>query len=294
METSEDGEIRLYSADVALYDWQPGDTLRIARAARGDVQVYQALLQTRAVSPEELTSLCEYLLEQGAFKASQWGMSDVAKAGRLPVDFVPRRWSEAEDQARVEMCKVAEMQLLEYADGGLHKFLAGVLFGNESFPVQQQAWVSFFRWYERLDPRGDGPLQLQAESLRQFFGSVEAFLPIFSRFLGSGTAGPILQDLFVRDPLEKLIRYADPDLLPDLASSPRATLELTQSLRGVMANPQCEFTLRLACIQFLAMASQAASLRDPLIGILESFRGTDLDHGVSTALERIETNPAVS
>src|SRR5262249_11565434 len=49
MQTAEDAELRRYAAGVALFDWRPGDTLPLARAARGDPQIYQALLQTRAI-----------------------------------------------------------------------------------------------------------------------------------------------------------------------------------------------------------------------------------------------------
>lgn len=286
-------DLKRHAVIAALSAWEPGDTLRIARSAGGEAQVRQALLQTPAIPPDDLAEACRYFLEQGVFAADQWGMSDAARPGRLPIDFVPKSWNAANERGRVEMCKVAEMQLEAHgADSAaiepLHRFLVNTLLREDTFAVQQQAWVSVFRWYRRLNPRrGSGPLKIQEDSLKRFFGSVNAFVPLLTRFLGSGAPGPILQDLFVREPLDELIRYAAPDVVPDLSGDPGLALELAESLRGVMQSRECEFTLRLACIELLTIMTQAKPLRERAIEILVGFRGTDLDLGVSTAMERI-------
>ena len=263
------------------------DAMRIAKHARGDSRVYQGLLQTPAAPPEELVQLCEFLLENGAFRVDQYGMSDIAKEGRLPPTFVPRHWADANEATGIELCKFAETQLENYADEELHRFLVSVVFGNEKFAVQQQAWTSLFRWYGRSDHSGMGPLRIEAESLRRFFGSVLAFVPILARFLGNGLPGPILHDLFAREPLAKLHRYSDPNVLPDLTSALRPTLELADALRGVMKQERCDLMLRLAAIDLLVMFAQADELRPPVVGILKEFQGTDLDHGTKMGLERI-------
>jgi hypothetical protein len=287
LESSPEREIRDAASDRIRQCWQPGDTMRIARHAQGDSRVYQGLLQTSTIPPEELVLLCEHLLHEGKFRVDQWGMPDVAKEGRLPPSFVPLHWPNANEATRVEMCKFAETQLENYADENLHRFLVSIVFGNDEFAVLQQAWTSLYRWYGRSDHTRMGPLRIEAESLQRFFGSVLAFVPILTRFLGNGLAGPILHDLFAREPLAKLLRYADPNVLPYLKRALRPTLELAGALKGVMKQERCDLMLRLACIDLLAMFAMAPELRPPVVGILEEFRGTDLDHGAAMGLQRI-------
>ena len=204
---------------------------------------------------------------------------------------MPRHWGAATDEARVELCKLAEMQLEQYADEGLHRFFVGVVFGDGAHAVRLQAWIGLFRWYQRSDHTGMGPLRIQGTSLERFFGSVPVFVRILTRFFGGQTGGEtpdaILSELFVREPLAKLLRYAEPDVIPRLLEDRRATLELAGALQCVMRSPQCELILRLACIDLLGLFATAPELRQPITDILNSFRGTDLDLGVRTALDRI-------
>jgi hypothetical protein len=287
LETSGNGDIRGAASNAIRQCWQPGDTMRIARHAQGDSSIYQGLLQTPAIPPEELVLLCEHMLDNDLFRADRWGLPDVAKEGRLPPTFVPRHWPNASEATRVEMCKFAETQLENYADEQLHRFLVSIVFGTEEFAVQQQAWSCLYRWYGRSDHSGMGPLLIEAASLKRFFGSVMGFVPILARFLGNGLPGAILHDLFAREPLAKLLRYADPNVLPYFKRAPRPTLELADALKGVMKQERCDLTLRLACIDLLAMFAMAPGLRPPVVRILKEFRGTDLDHGAAMGLERI-------
>ena len=59
-------------------------------------------------------------------------MDKAAAKGRLVTSFVPRHWVAAPDSGRVELCKLAEMQLEQYADEDLHRFFVGVVFGGGS------------------------------------------------------------------------------------------------------------------------------------------------------------------
>jgi hypothetical protein len=216
-------------------------------------------------------------------------MTEAAAKGRLPAGFVPRHWGAAPDAARVELCKLAEMQLELYADEDLHRFLVGVVFGEGAHAVRLQAWMSLFRWYGRSDHTGMGPLRIQRESLERFFGSVPAFVRKLTRFLGGETADPILLELFVRDPLAKFLRYSEADAIPGLLEDGRATLQLAGALQAVMRSQECDLILRLACIDLLRLFATAPELRAPIVDILSGFRGTDLDLGVQTAMERIRT-----
>jgi hypothetical protein len=179
------------------------------------------------------------------------------------------------------------MQLEQYADEDLHRFLVGVTFGEGVQAVRLQAWMSLFRWYQRSDHTGMGPLRIQRESLERFFGSVPAFVRKLARFLGGETPDAILLELFVREPLAKFLRYSEPDVIPGLLEDRRATLELAGALQAVMRSAECELVLRLACIDLLRVFATAPELRPPITDVLNSFRGTDLDLGVQTALERL-------
>jgi hypothetical protein len=282
-----DRQVRELASFAVLCGCQPGDAPRIARAANGTSSIYQRILQTAGVPPEDLESVCEFLLEQNAFRSSQWGMDRAAAKGRLPASFVPRHWVAAGDDAKVQLCELAEMQLEQYGDEDLHRFVIAVVFGEGAREVRLQAWKSLFRWYQRSDHTGMGPLRIQKESLERFFGSVPAFVGKLARFLGGETPDPILSELFIREPLAKFLRYAEPDVTPGLLEDRRATLGLAGALQAVMRSTECDLILRLACIDLLRLFATAPDLRAPITDILKTFRGTDLDLGVQTALERL-------
>lgn len=132
-------------------------------------------------------------------------MRDIARQGRMP-EFVPRYWDMADDKGRKELCGFAECQLEEYADEELHRFLAGVAFGTGSVPVRATVWTTLCRWYRRLDVSGQGPISIRAESLDRFFGSVPAFLSIFTRFLKDRSLPELLRESTLGDPVTRLLR----------------------------------------------------------------------------------------
>jgi len=49
--------------------------------------------------------------------------------------FVPRRWRGASPEARIELCRFAELQLKNYGDSALHKFLADVAYTAATTPT---------------------------------------------------------------------------------------------------------------------------------------------------------------
>ena len=285
LENGADERVRRDAAHALALAHQPGDTLRIARAARGESQIYQTLMQTPGATPEELVEFCEYLLERGDFRADQWGMPDIAKEGRLPVDFVPRHWAQAKPEARKELCRVAEMQLEQYGDETLHRFLVNAAFGQEAQLVHEQVWSSLYRWYGRSGQGRMGPLLINAQALDRFFGSVAAFVPVLTRFLGGGTPPPFVREMSNRQDLERFLGYAEEDIIPHL--EPRSTLALADALHGIMKDPGCDFLIRLSAIKLLVILAGVAEVRPHAIGILQRFRGTDLDLGSSDALARI-------
>jgi hypothetical protein len=289
LENHPEERVRKNAARVLSACWQPGDALRIGRAARGESQIYQSILQTKEIPPEELDRFCGFLVERGEFNAGQWGMSDAARPGHVPASFVPCHWPDASAAARIELCKFAEMQLEQSADEDLHRFLVHTIFRRDVFDVQQTAWTCLYRWYGRSDHTRMGALLIQAEPLRRFFGSVTAFVPVLADFLGNGNPpAALLHDVFVREPVAKLLRYAEPDVVPEMEQAPRQTFALADALRGVMRDTESDLMVRLACIDLMAMLAASPVLRPKMVEILQSFRRTDLDHGASMGLERIQ------
>ena len=70
---SGDKEVRKLASFAVLCGCQPGDAPRIARAARGDKSIYQRILQTAEVTPDDLESVCQLLLEQSIFSGAPVG-----------------------------------------------------------------------------------------------------------------------------------------------------------------------------------------------------------------------------
>ncbi|HLK67731.1 MAG TPA: hypothetical protein VKU19_30075 [Bryobacteraceae bacterium] len=292
LENTEDRAVRRDASACLAFQHQPGDTLRIARAARGERDIYQGLLQNASAEPAELAALCEFLLERGEFRAEQWGMSDVAKAGRLPADFVPLHWNQANDTVRVELCRMAEMQLEEYPDRKLHRFLVNVVFGDESFSVQEQAWTCLFRFYDRSEQKDVEPVRIEAASLREFFGSAAAFVPILTRFLGSGKPREIVRKSSNRQRLEKFLRYADPNVLPEWRTVPAEVIDLAQALAAVVSEREVDFMLRVESIHLLGLLAGVPEARALVEATLKGFRKTDLDLHTNETLKRIGASNA--
>ena len=213
-------------------------------------------------------------------------MDVIAKEGRMPPEFVSKHWADAGDSTRVEFCKFAEMQLTEYGDEGLHRFLAGVVFGTEQVVVVQAAWTSLFRWYGREDK-----LLIQSEALERFFGSIAGFVGTFRRFLLRADLVEIVGNASNRERLAKFLRYVHADVLPGFVVERRAVSDLVDAVAAVMKNHEFDFLIRLAGADFLALVGSERVFRDQVEALLTGFLGTDLNLASSNALERIRKVP---
>jgi len=282
-DSTQDPYVRRSACCTLCFGCPPEEGVRIARAAQGERTVYQAILQRADLPPERLEQLGVFLVENGVFSAGQWGMDAIAKADRMPAGFVSKYWTDSSDVMRVEFCRFAEMQLADYADEGLHRFLVGVVFGTESVEVVRAAWTSLFRWYG-----GMGPLLIRAEALTRFFGSSGGFVGTFNRFLRRADLVEIVGDASNRDRLAKILRYAEADALPGFVVEARAVGELVDAVAAVMANAEFDFLIRLAGADFLALVGSAPVFRDQVQSVLKGFLGTDLDLASTNALQRIQ------
>jgi len=282
-----DPDVRKLACYSLCYGCPPEDALRLAKAAKGERSVYQSILQRADLPPDVLERLGLFFIENGAFSAGHWGMDAIAKQGRMPAGFVSKHWADADAATRVEFCKFAELQLNDYADEGLHRFLVGLVFGGEVVEVELAVWTSLFRWYGRSDHSGKGPLLFKDEALTRFFGSVGAFVAIFTRFLRRADLLAIVGPSSNYDRLAKFLRYGDADVLPAFVADPRDVEDLLDAVAGMMGNREFDFMLRLAGADFLALVGSAPRFRDGVTSLLRPFLGTDLDLASKGALERI-------
>ncbi|MEP6534777.1 MAG: zinc ribbon domain-containing protein [Bryobacteraceae bacterium] len=285
-ETTADERVRKSACCALCYGCPAEEGLRVARAARGERTVYQAILQRADLPPDRLEQFGVFLVESGAFSAGQWGMDAIAKEGRMPAGFVSKYWTEADDSTRVEFCKFAEMQLAEYADEGLHRFLVSVVFGLESVEVVLAAWTCLFRWYGRSDHSGMGPLLIQAEALSRFFGSTGGFVCTLNRFLRRADLVDIVNGSN-RDRLAKFLRYWEANALPGFVAEQPAVGDLVDAVAAMMAKSEFDFLIRLAGADFLALLGSAPVFRAQIAVVLKGFQGTDLDLASTNALQRI-------
>jgi len=280
-------DVRRAAVRVLCLGCPQSEVERLADAAQGDSVSYQSILQRAGLTAESLERLGIYFLEHGVFRADQYGMRDIARQGRMPTDFVPRNWANADEKGRIELCRFAEMQLEEYADERLHCFLVGVAFGSDSVPVRVTTWTSIYRWYRRFDDSGQGPLLIETESLNRFFGSVEAFVFVFTRFLQDRSLAELLGQMSLYDRVARLIRYSGDDVVQALATQPKTALELAAALAGVAQNGAVDFLLRIECVTFLGRLGVQGEFREQMRTAIAGFAGTDLDYASKQALERL-------
>ncbi|HTM49313.1 MAG TPA: hypothetical protein VL285_11545 [Bryobacteraceae bacterium] len=275
------------AVQVLCYGCPPQEVERLAAAAKGDSNSYQSILQRANLAPDSLERLGVWFLRHGVFKAEQYGMRDIAKRGRMPPEFVPRRWEAADEKARIELCRFAEYQLEEYADEELLKFLVSAAFAPGSVPARVALWTSIYRWHRRLDISDAGPLRIESESLTRFFGSVAAFTDVFTKFLRDPSTAELLGQMTLYDRVAHLLRYADDQIFEILASNPQAGLPLASALVAVAENTAFDFLLRIECLGFLGKMGSAPELREKMREAITAFAGSDLDYASKTALERL-------
>ena len=281
-EGSTEREVVHFANTVLCAGCDPADALRIARAGRGDSRVYQALLQRAALPPPVLAQLGEFLIAAGAFRADQYGMGEAAKAGRMPADFVQRQWPKAMSEARMELCRFAEMQLREQEDEGIHRFLGLAALTPMDVRVQSEAWSCLYRWYDSFGYPRRRPLAITPESVAFFFGSAANFLTGLARFLdGRG----ILRESLQRDRIAELLRYPNVAALELFAEAQQETLALAESVADVMRDREIDFLIRLAGADFLGFLGTTAAFRGPMEAMLKTFAGSDLDLQSTRALE---------
>lgn len=282
VETHPETQIRVRAAHVLCRAAADEDALRIARAANGDTRVLQSLLLSESFHSTKVEEVLCWMIGNGGFRMAQYGLSTVAEKGRVPDSFVPRRFSEADDETKIEMCGFAEIQLIHRGDEELHRFLMRVAFGPHPADLRHTAWWSLRRWYLRSDPRGANPAGLEEEPCRRFFGSYGDFALRLAKILEDPK---IHEEASVAEFLERMLGDAD---LQTMSGDSRATWRLAEAVAKMMRDRERgRFTLRTSGAKFFAILGKHEKWREKAIAALGEFSGTDIDYHCSQAIDQI-------
>jgi hypothetical protein len=286
LENHQQPYIRRRAGQLLCMSCGQDDGLRIVRAANGETSVIQSLLQNSKLPKDRMEEVCRLLMERGEFSMSTYGFATVAEKGLVGDDFVPRHFADAPDETRCELCRFAEIQLMERHDEKLHCFMNSAAFGNYMAEVRKEAWWSLRRCYLRDDPRGENPAALTIASCQRFFGSPAEFA---KRLV------PILKDPGTYEhvgPWEDLARILSKASMDALVDAGDASWQLADAVVRMMRNDAAPFTLRTAGPKYLAEMAMHKPWRERVRATLNAFRGTDLDHACEIALSRIEREEA--
>ncbi len=284
LEEDPDHATRRTAAFILAKDGRAEDALPIAQLAQGGTSIYQAILQSPNLDGRTLTEVCDYLIHEGRFTMSQFGMEDVAQSGKLPPDFVPQRLHQADDQSACELLRFAEAQLKANGDVDLHRFMIQTTLGPYSPEVRTEAWVCLNRWYAQESFGNTGPFLLAAQPVKDFFGRPERLIERLL-FVLDDVDG--LNQVMYRDYITLLFRYPEDDIVPYFLEEPRWTQRLRDKLVEVMKNDQVNFDVRGAAVNFVATLALHEEWLVDIGRIFKEFEGTDLQATVSYAYDRI-------
>lgn len=258
---------------------------------RGDTQT---LLQAKNLEAGDLVTIVDRLLANGRFTLNQFGLKDCAEPGRLPDDFVPRRFETADLETKCEMLRFVEEQIerRQRASGPVDElwtFVTRVSFGPYPAKVIDGAWWVLKRLIQQRSYQEIAPLTLSTIEIEKYFGSLEAFLPKFTALL---TDLPRLRELNDWQTLAKMLRYSE-DFVPALAKSSRGAKEFIAALFGVMHDPDAGTSVHSDFLGVLAeIAIAAPEHRQTIVQGLSRLDVYPIDFHARKAVERIEQESA--
>jgi hypothetical protein len=287
-----DVQLRRAAVSVLCLGCPPGEVEQLAGTAGNDSTIVQMILQRAALPPEGLDRLGAWLLDHDFFRAEQYGMNDIAKQGRMPPDFVARHWNAAGEPLRRELCRFAEMQLDNYADEALLRFLVSLAFqAGGSLPVRTDVWRSLYRLQRRVDLSAKSPVVIRMDSIERFFGDLENFLDTFTAFLQDSLLPALVQEGTPGDALKHLLRYPVSDVIEFLPSHVRRVTDLAQVLSQMARNTaDFDFLMRIECVRFLGWLGRISKFEADMRDRIAECRGIDVDHACSTAIDWIDAH----
>jgi hypothetical protein len=290
-EAATDERLRERAIRVICHAIPPGWCLRLARAGQGDRSVFQALLQIAELTADELMDLLGFQVDGRVFRHAQYGLSDVVRKNRLPLDAVPRLFPRADHDGRKELCRLAEDQLRESGDEALQRFLYGVAYGDHPGDLRAAAWSCLYRHYRRDDPRAEGILKLEPAAIARVFGSVPAFIPRLTAVLDDHAT---LKEVMLYDHLAPLLGHFDAAIVPALHAEEAATHRLVQALLRVFEERDYYAFLRQGAVKLLGGIGNHPRWRDEVVARLQARLdgdGYDLVYWAKRSLATITGGP---
>jgi hypothetical protein len=284
VEKTDDDTLRERASRLLCRDLKPNWVLRIARAAKQNHHIYQNLLQAPDLPPEATVELADFLLAEGRFTMSQYGMDKLAENPALPPSYVPTRFDRADDKTKLEMLRFAEKQLEKRKHEGMHQFVMKTVFGPHPHEVRAAAWWTLHRWYRSQgEHRGEGPFTLTKEMLERFFGSVSEFLPRLAAVLRSPDT---MKEVGYFEMIANVLRTADPETIAEMQAEGDACKDLLDALLEAAAGDYWPNTLE----SMIILASQLGGdsrWRDPVLTRLRGL-GKKGNYHYDKALRRLE------
>jgi hypothetical protein len=255
-------EILMKSLRLLTRECPPEDALRIARAGRGEREIFRCLLvDEAALPPDAVGAVLGHMVEIGKFSHDQWGLDAALKRGAVPDDFVLRKFPAASDPMRRDLVRLAEKQLEKAELEPLHRFVMNAVFGPHPAETRAAAWWALHRVYRRDDHRGEGPFRLEEASLRRFFGSTREFLLRATDVLRDDAT---LKEVGLYEFLARLFKEADPGLLPALVAEEAAARELVRATIDAIQGPYWAYLID-GMIDFLGLVGVHPPWRDEVI-----------------------------
>jgi len=260
------------------------DVLRVAQAGRSSSAIYQSLLQAETLRSEDAFAVGAFMIENGDFKMSQYGLSTLATSGKMPSDFVVRQFQAADEATRKELCRFAEEQLGAKEDEELHRFMVNVALGPYPSAVRTEAWCSLHRWYRTTDYDDYGPLKISPEPIARFFGSMPVFLERLIEVVDDRVG---LELNLYYEFIAKLLKYHDEAALPLFVAEERLTKRLQNSLVEILRDQNQRIDVRCACADLLGLFALHDEWLVEIGRILQGFMGTDMEGACTIVLDRI-------
>ena len=289
IEGTPDARLRELAARVAAPTLSTVGALRVVRAATGDRQIIQSVLQRSELPAEGVAEVLDLLIADGLFSLQQYGLSSVVDNDRLAASFVPSRFDDVDTDVRVELLGLAELQLKQRMDEDLHRFVMRIVFGSLPAEVRTAAWWALHRCYmHHGEHRGEGPMRLDVTSIDRFFGSVDVFLPCLTAVVRDRDA---LHEVAFADFAAALLGSADPELIIAMQAHRHDGGELVAALIEAVDGDRDDVDVRLnvneAMIVLLSQISTAPQWR---VEALAAIRRADRagNFSVDRAIRRLE------
>ena len=218
MEASEDERLIVDIGRLLARETTLAVAVRIAAACRREIYVVQALMkEDTGLAPADLAVVGAELVKRGYLRHSMYGVSEAARRGAFPDDFVPGVFELGDAEQKIELCRVAEEQLRERDIEVLHAFLLRTVFGPQTHKVRAAAWWALSRGYARQKYGWFGPFELTVPAIERFFGGVPAFM---EGFIGVLEDYDTLKEVGLFDFLHRITADLDTERIDALRAYP--------------------------------------------------------------------------